>query len=405
MSQKPPRPERSGPAPLARTYLEALTRLQDRTVPSPSELTGRAEALLNETFGLSESVAEAAFSHGVLGLMSEHTHYFNGFAVLMPVAHGSAVAVRTTHDGRCRCAFENRGAAVLERNADDITASVVASIFEALRPPGTGIEMAVVGSNPEWWWEVNLTSLGVASARAMQALFSRADESIELMTMVRAAIEAALRLPFSIAYPIAAIDGRPGTPVLVDTETNEYLMLGSIDAEEVGWGAVHVSRPIEPLRSGVHERLTMVAEALARLQQTAFPHLASFRDLEHRDLERALDSIPASCAPVVRYLVTENRRVQKLVAALRRRDWQMLGALMLMSHAVQRDDWKMSSEADFVVSQVEGMSLEGLYGARMSGRSGTVVVAGQPYVIPNFIDRMQSELQDRIGVPAETLLL
>ena len=108
MPEKPSQPERSGTAPLAQPYLRALTRMQDRTVARPVDLAERTEALLNERFGLSESVAEAAFSHGALGLMSEHTHYFNGFGVLMPVAHGSAVAVRATNDGRCRCAFEDQ---------------------------------------------------------------------------------------------------------------------------------------------------------------------------------------------------------------------------------------------------------------------------------------------------------
>lgn len=391
---------------MAQPYLRALTRMQDRTVARPEDLTDRTGALLNERFGLSESVAEAAFSHGALGLMSEHTHYFNGFGVLMPVAHGSAVAVRATNDGRCRCAFEEQETAELHPDTDDVPGSLVARLFEALRPEGVGVEMAVVASNPLWWWEVNLTALGVAAARAMQALFSRSDDSIDLMKMVRVAIEEALQMPFGIAYPIAAMDGRPGTPVLVDTETNEYLMLGATELDEIGFGAIHVGRQLKPLRSRLQERLEMAAEALGILQENGFPHLTSYRDLEHRDLERALDSVPAPFAPIVRYLVTENRRVQKLVAAIRRRDWQMLGALMLMSHAVQRDDWKMTSpEADFVVSQVEEMSLEGLYGARMSGRNGTVLVAGQPYVIPNFIDQMQSELQDRFGVPAETLLL
>jgi galactokinase len=152
--------------------------------------------------------------------------------------------------------------------------------------------------------------------------------------------------------------------------------------------------------------MTRASDALAILRRHGFPDLTSYRDLEHRDLDRALNAVPDAHAPIVRYLVTENRRVQKLVAAVRRRDWQMMGALMFMSHAVQRDDWRLTSpESNHVVAEVEAMSLEGLYGARATGRTGAVLIAGQPFVIPNFLDRIQSQVRDRFQAPAHSLLL
>ena len=380
--------------------------MQDRTVTSPADLTARASVLLTDVWGLSDVPVEAAFSHGVLGLMSEHTHYFNGFALLMPVSHGTAVAVRPSASGESRCVLEDGRAASLDQPSTDPQHTLLAKLAAELKPPGVGVEFAVAGSLPSWWWEVNLTSLGVAAARALQAAFSRADESIALMETVRRCIASALELPFSLAYPLASMDGRPGVPVLVDTEGPEYLMLEGPHAEEMGWGAVHVDVPTEDVRHGVDEAVQRAGEALELLQRNGFAHLTSFRELEHRDMERALAVLPGPHAPIVRYLVTENRRVQKLVGALRRRDWQLVGALMLMSHAVQRDDWKMTSpEADRVVDQVEAMSLEGLYGARTTGRSGTVLLAGQPFVIPNFLDQMQSELKKGFDVEAEILLL
>ena len=406
MPLKSSRPERSGTAPLARPFLHALTRMQGRAVARPEELVERASALLVESFGPSTSPTEAAFSHGVLGVASEHTHYFNGFAVLLPVSHGSAVAARMSEDDTVRCAVETGEPFLLSAADPDPRRALLNRLVGEMASPGSGVQLAVVSTIPDWWGEVEATALGVAAARALQALYARSDDSLRLMRSVHAAIQDALDLPFSIAYPLAADDGRPGCPVLVDTETHEHLMLTGSDYDEVGWGAVHVDTDQDHLPAEVGHRVGRAAEALEILQRGGFPKLTSYRELEHRDLERALEILPASHAPVVRYLVSENRRVQKLVGAVRRRDWQMMGALMLMSHAAQRDDWKLTSRAeDHVVDRAEAMSLEGVYGARTSGRSGTVLIAGQPFVIPDFLDRMQPELQEQFQTSSHAILL
>ena len=116
--------------------------------------------------------------------------------------------------------------------------------------------------------------------------------------------------------------------------------------------------------------------------------------------------MPRRLRPVVRHVVTENGRVQKLVAAIRRHDWQMFGALLLMSHASLRDDWQRSNdEIDFVVEQVEAMSLDGMYGACVTGRGGCVLVLGQPFVVPRCLDRIKTAFHARFGRMPETMLL
>ncbi|HEX7072147.1 MAG TPA: galactokinase, partial [Rhodothermales bacterium] len=365
-----------------------------------------AASLLVETFGPSQSPREASFSHGVVGLMSEHTHYFNGFAVLLTVDHGEAVAIRVAEESGSRCIIE--GGDVFELSAGDPNPmrALIARLVESLRSPDAGVEIAVTGSVPGWWWEVSLSSVGVATARALQGLFSRSDDTVSLMRIVADAIGFAIDLPFSVAYPLAADDGRPFVPVLVDTETREHLILSGTESDDVAWGVLSAPHDLTDIHDRIHDRIAKAAEALDILRRHGFPDLTSYRELEHRDLERALAALPDAHAPVVRYLVTENRRVQKLVAAVRRSDWQMMGALMFMSHAVQRDDWKMTSpESDHVVAEVEAMSLEGLYGARATGRTGSVLIAGQPFVIPNFLDRVQSQVRDRFQVPTQSLLL
>jgi galactokinase len=159
--------------------------------------------------------------------------------------------------------------------------------------------------------------------------------------------------------------------------------------------------------AALHQKRRERAEqALAILQHKGFPELVSLQQLEHRDLERALHILPRRFKPVLSHLVTENRRVQKLVVAARRRDWQLFGAMLLMSHASLRDDWgQTKEEVDLVVEQVEAMSLEGMYGACVTGRGGCVLVLGKPFVVPACLDRIEAVFQNRFGRKPEMMVL
>ena len=64
-------------------------------------------------------------------------------------------------------------------------------------------------------------------------------------------------------------------------------------------------------------------------------------------------------------MVTENARVVESAAALRSRKWQLLGELMVASHASLRDDYEVSCpELDVAV---EASLAAGAVGARMTG--------------------------------------
>ena len=91
----PFRPEQITAAPFVHSYRQTPDRMRPRPL-SPDELTDRARALLIEQGGASGQEIEAAFAHGAFGILSGHTHYFDGFALLMCFEQGTAVAIRET---------------------------------------------------------------------------------------------------------------------------------------------------------------------------------------------------------------------------------------------------------------------------------------------------------------------
>ena len=409
------RPERITTAPFINPYLETLDRVQRQPL-KPGQLTDRARALLVEQYGASERSVEAAFAHGAAGLLCGHTHYFNGFAVLMSFRQGTAVALRPTDAPQSQLTFEGSdtrwtfdalGPAVEAGSRE--RPAWVCIVEEVVRQLGTGgvqVEAAVVSTVPAGCTEAYLAALSVAAARAMQALFALPESTSMLIGSIDQIMDDCVGLPFSLAYLVTAEAGRPEHFTLVDTATVEQLPLEAPGRDKLGWGLVDVGSG-RLAKASVHWEYKEKAEkALAHLQKRGFDTLTSFRELDYQDLQRALGVLPRRLRPIVRHLVTQNHRVQKMVFAARKQDWQLFGALLLMSHASVRDDWGRSSDpVNFVVEEAEAMTLDGMYGASVSGRGGCVLVVGQPYVVPLWLDHVKTAFEDRFGYRPATMLL
>lgn len=413
MPSSPQRPEK--PSPLAEPFLYALNRMQQREALHPPQLEARAEALLTDRFGESEQPARTRFIPGCIGLMSEHTHFFDGFAVMMPLPFGTAVAVRRSSGTASRLAFEGRvqthvlcegDRSVWSIDSEGLPVHLVDELLGTILPEGANVEVAVVSTLAELRTDSFLTALGVAVTRVIEDVFS-ATRSVGIAPgLVSEAIARCMGRPFSVAYPLAVWTGRSDTFILVDTGTGEWLPLEAPSHEKVGWGLAYAGCPDLQHAGFFTRRMEQMQEALKQLSKHDFGDIPSFRGLEHRDLQHALGLLPYSLRPLVRYLVSENRRVQKLVNAIRRKDWQMLGALLLISHASKRNDLEAACpEADLAVEQVEQMLIDGLYGATLTGASGSVVVVGQPYMVPNSLDRIQESIAARFGTTPEVVLL
>lgn len=415
MSPDLPRSDRKTP-PFVKPFLRALDRMREPEAHSPDDLKARAKVLLDERLGPSAQPVETAFTHGAIGLLSDQTHYSNGFALLMPIRQGTAIAVRRAEKARSRLIFER---SKVEWTLDGASEEappwmqVVMDVAEQLGPVHhTEVDIAVVSTIPALCLDAYLSALAVVATQALRAvdphaLHKPSEDTVEaLLPALRKIIADRTGLPFSAAYPIAAYVGNVSTFTLVDTATGEYLPVETAARDELGWSLVMPREP-SPSDMKFHQwRRDQADEAIALLQENGFEQLKSFRELEHRTLPRALDVLPSHLHPVVRHLVTENRRVQKMVAALRQEDWQMVGALLLMSHASRRDDWADTSEAsDFIVEQIETMTMASIYGASMAGRGGHVVMVGRPVAVPSSIDQLNDSFREHFGYVPKSMML
>ena len=384
--------------------------VRERQALSNNALQARARAMLTEHMGAGESV-QAAFAHGALSLLSDHTHYSNGFALLIPVRHGIAVAVRQTSGAVSRAVVEGDAAvhtwdpAAAESSEGPSWMRLLARLVDSLAP-GEAVEVGMASTLSGSLGDAYSAALAVATTRAVLAHSAMTDAVPADLPALRRILAAATELPFSIAFPIASAASRDSGPfTLVDTSTHEYLPVETEAREALAWAMLDPQRV--PRDAAFHRhRRDQADEAIELLRERAFDALASFRELEHQNLPQAIDALPPRLTPIVQHLVTDNRRVQKMVAAMRRGDWQMVGALLLMSHASRRDEWDCTTpEADFIVDHVEGQTVDGLYGACMTSRSGYVVLVGQPHAVTLGLDPLQSAFAQRFDRPLHVMQL
>jgi galactokinase len=378
--------------------------------PDREGLQEAAQRLLRDRLGSAEAPATTAFACGTVGVQADQTHYSDGFGLFLPLRQGVAVAARRA--STTRITFGGRG----ETWSDDASSPppwVVAGrrVLQELLADQP-VEVAVESTVPGVCRDGYLAALAVALMRVVRALDVPTAVDLDsvqglrddLVPLLAAELGTAFNLPYSTGYLLATFGGTEPPFTLVDTTTREHLPVETEARTALRWAVVDPGGGV-PQTAAFHRRRRKQAESALRvLRENGFPDLEAFRDLEHRTLEDAVSVLPEDLGPVARHLVTENRRVQKHVAAMRRADWQMIGALMLMSHASQRDQWGGTTPAaDAVVEEAESRTHDGLYGACTTGRTGAVLVVGRPTGFGEELRRLVDAVAPRLDRPPRLL--
>jgi galactokinase len=113
--------------------------------------------------------------------------------------------------------------------------------------------------------------------------------------------------------------------------------------------------------SAYRERVRECSAAVEELKRR-LPHVHSLRDVRTSDLP----PLTGVLLKRARHVTSENGRVELFVNAAGRGDLRAMGDLFLASHRSLQLDYEVSAaELDFLVDTA--MSLNGVYGARMTG--------------------------------------
>ncbi|WAC90860.1 galactokinase [Mycobacterium sp. Aquia_213] len=317
---------------------------------------------------------------GRINLIGEHTDYNLGFA--LPIALPERTVVTFTPDGGDAITVNSDRAdgtvriplGTLPGDLDG-WASYVAGVMWALRQAGHPVPGGAMSVTSDVAMGSGLSSSAALECAVLGAITSVAGVGIDRKEQARLAQRAEneyVGAPTGLLDQLSALFGEPSTALLIDFR--------DVTVEPVAF---------DPDARGV---TLLLVDSRARHRHVGGEYAARRASCERAAAELAVSSLrevqdrgPSVLVPVTdpvdvrraRHVLTENRRVLDLVAALRDSDFTAAGRIMTASHASMRDDFEITTEHIDLIADTAVRA--GALGARMTGGGfGGCVIALVP---------------------------
>ncbi|WP_030242772.1 MULTISPECIES: galactokinase [unclassified Streptomyces] len=338
---------------------------------------------------MSEAVAEtvaARFSelygaepHGVwaapgrVNLIGEHTDYNDGFVMPFALPHTAVAAVSRREDGVLRLHSADVDGGVSELRLDDLSpesdknwTAYPAGVVWALREAGhavTGADIHLSSTVPSGAGLSSSAALEVVVALALNDLFSLGLRGWQLARLCQRAENVYVGAPVGIMDQTASACCEQGHALFLDTRDLSQKQI-PFDLAAEGMRLLVVDTQVKHSHSeGEYGKRRAGCEKGAALLG-----VTALRDIAYDDLDAALARLgdDEEVRRLVRHVVTEDERVERVVSLLESGDdTRAIGPILVEGHASLRDDFRISCpELDLVVDTA---LTSGALGARMTG--------------------------------------
>ncbi|MCD0483934.1 galactokinase [Streptacidiphilus sp. ASG 303] len=341
---------------------------------------------------------------GRVNLIGEHTDYNAGFVLPLALPHTTRAAVRRRTDGLLRLHSAQAPGAVVELPVDALApgaaegwAAYPAGVVWALREAGYAVGGADVHVDSDVPAGAGLSSsaaLECAVAAAFADLHDLGPEPAELALLAQRAENDFVGVPCGVMDQTASTCCIAGHALFLDTRdlTSRHVPL---DLAAAGLRLLVVDTRVKhDLADGAYAERRAGCERAAALLG-----VPALRDVPLDGLEEALDRLTEpALRPLVRHVVTEDARVERVVALLDAGDLRAVGPVLTAGHASLRDDFRVSCfETDLAV---EAAVTAGALGARMTGGGfGGSVIA---LVEEDAVDRVAAAVADAFAAAGRT---
>jgi galactokinase len=337
---------------------------------------------------------------GRVNLIGEHTDYNGGLVMPVAIQFDTTVAVAPRADRRLRVRsthFEETREIELSRGGIDRRrespvqwidyVAGVAHMLQELSGPLPGADLLIHGAVPLGAGLSSSAALEVSVALALCSLAGQRPEKLALAKLCQRAENEYVGMRCGIMDPFASIYGRSGHALKIDCR--------SLECDFVPLNPLSPCAPVQIVvcntmvrhqhAGGEYNRRREECELGVRSLGKMVRGVESLRDVSPemlRSHERALDPLVYRRC---RHVVTENERVRAGAAALEAGDFEAFGSLMRDSHRSLQEDFEVScAELDLMVRVA--LSIEGVYGARMTGGGfgGCTVNLVRADAVPRF---------------------
>lgn len=309
---------------------------------------------------------------GRVNLIGEHTDYNDGFVMPFALPHQALAAVSRREDGRLRLHSSDIEGGVAELRLDDLVpesdeswTAYPAGVVWALREAGhpvAGADIHLTSTVPTGAGLSSSAAIEVVVALALNDLYELGLQGWQLARLCQRAENVYVGAPTGIMDQTASACCEEGHALFLDTRDLSQQQI-PLDLAAEGMRLLVVDTQVKHSHStGEYGKRREGCEKGAALLG-----VDALRDVPYADLDAALARLgdEEEVRRLVRHVVTEDARVERVVALLRAGDTRAVGPVLTEGHASLRDDFRVSCpELDLVVDTAVA---HGALGARMTG--------------------------------------
>jgi galactokinase len=342
---------------------------------------------------------------GRVNLIGEHTDYNEGFVLPMAIDRGTVVAAAANSSRRVRIRSLNVNES-FEFDLDHpgpkqrgLWLDYVEGVAQSLKSRGLplgGAELVISSDVPVGAGLSSSAALEISTGMALLGVSGLEIEKVDLALAGQQAEHEYVGTNCGIMDQLAAACGLKGHALLIDCRSLAITQI-PLDTSEVAI-AICDTRVKHELSSSEYNRRREECERGIEILSELLPGIRALRDVSIADFEMSEERLPEPIRSRCRHVVTENARTLLAAAALRESDFREMGRLMLKSHESLRDDYAVSClELDLMVDIAT--SLDGLYGARMTGGGfgGCTVNLVQRLALEKFQEKVITEYNKATG--------
>ncbi|MEV6294430.1 galactokinase [Streptomyces sp. NPDC051896] len=309
---------------------------------------------------------------GRVNLIGEHTDYNDGFVMPFALPHRAIAAVSRRTDGVLRLHSADVEGGVKELRLDDLApqgddewTAYPAGVVWALREAGhgvTGADVHLSSTVPTGAGLSSSAALEVVIALALNDLYELGLPGWKLARLCQRAENVYVGAPTGIMDQTASACCEQGHALFLDTRDLSQRQI-PFDLAAEGLRLLVVDTRVKHAHSGGEygKRRAGCEKGAALLGVDAL------RDVPYAELDAALARLgdEEEVVRLVRHVVTEDHRVERVVDLLRAGETRAIGPVLTEGHASLRDDFRISCpELDLVVDTALA---GGALGARMTG--------------------------------------
>ncbi|MFH8800599.1 galactokinase [Streptomyces sp. NPDC017936] len=309
---------------------------------------------------------------GRVNLIGEHTDYNDGFVMPFALPHTAVAAVSRRTDGRLRLHSADVEGGVVDLALDDLVpesdrswTAYPAGVVWALREAGhpvTGADVHLASTVPSGAGLSSSAALEVVVALALNDLYDLGLQRWRLARLCQRAENVYVGAPTGIMDQTASACCEAGHALFLDTRDLSQKQI-PLDLAALGLRLLVVDTRVKHAHSdGEYGKRRAGCEKGAALLG-----VDALRDVPHADLDAALARLgdEEEVRRLVRHVVTEDERVERVVSLLESGETRAIGPVLTEGHASLRDDFRISCpELDLVVDTALAT---GALGARMTG--------------------------------------